>query len=114
MSGFLYHLQCPACGAVGPALAFGTPPFEEPRIELPASDLASGALSRLLLPEDDQTRHVPLVELARRHDTARLRVSAPTFDEAGNLRLEPPLPCPRCGASLEEATWGAPPDEEDP
>jgi len=100
MSGLIYHVTCPVCGATSPSISLARHPWESAEVALLASNFATGEIDVVMV-RDTGDR----VALAAARSTPEHPVSAVVV-RANELVLEPPLPCPRDRTPIARATWG--------
>lgn len=113
MSGlFNYYLRCPSCTLTSPTMSLAGELFDPRRRAWPTVNLEAGDFetTEVVVDTDDDAQAVRCIA-ALSTPTRRLSRPRGRFRDGGDLvvRLDPPLPCPRCGVMLEEGLSGSPP-----
>jgi Protein of unknown function (DUF4240) len=104
MSGFEYHVRCGSCGLTSPVMSLA-PDLLDRELGLPAADRKAGDFTVITVrPRKD----VPLAQLAAQHSDGTRTVAVARLRD-DEIALEPPLTCPRCGATVTEGRLGGPP-----
>ena len=115
MSGFNYYLECANCKAVSQPYPYLFGQGSGQVLYLPAvcSDDFTGV--EIDIPIDERQAFVSdrtgdfqfrfLLRIAQQLTNETISVSVPLLSMEGAIRLDPPLPCPKCGSHLG-AKWG--------
>lgn len=106
MSGFGFHLRCPDCGLQSRMYPYLYPDWSRVELVLPGSREGAADFEHVRVPIAADHSSEDLARVVTEGSRGALRIARPVI-EPEQIRLRPPLPCPRCGAAVE-APYGPP------